>query len=87
MITLLFVGIDNTDINEMDDDDDDSYSDLYPTNLTDTSTDDIGRKGKNERTRTMVLSSSSNEEREEKQQQQQQINRFPFNNDRWIPTR
>ena len=31
----------------------------------DTSTDDIGRKGKNERTTMMVLSSSSNEEREE----------------------
>ena len=46
---LLFVGIDNTDIDEMDDDDDDnddSYSDSYPTNSADTSTctDDIGRK-------------------------------------------
>ena len=46
---LLFVGIDNTDIDEMDDDDDDdSYSDSYPINSADTSTDDIGRKGKNE---------------------------------------
>ena len=42
---LLFVGIDNTDIDEMDDDDDDddSYSDSYPTNSADTSTDNIGR--------------------------------------------
>ena len=75
-ITLIFFGIDNTDIDEMDndddDDDDDSFSDFYPTNSADTSTDDIRRKGKNEQTTTMVLS-LSNEAQEEKEQLQTSI--------------
>ena len=69
-IMLLFVGIDNTDMDEINnDDDDDSYSDLYPTNLADTSTDDIKMKGKNEHTTMMVWSLSSNKEREEEEEQ------------------